>query len=199
VRRKALVGLALILGSAAIALAVWLRRGPAYLDEVLAGHGLAGPFATFVVDSIKTMNVKKFDVVEISSHNGEVLFQVTIVPSAHSSFEQFSAQRLYQIDRQFSRETSPYPGSVSNNTQCPAEFLPEKKTLEGQGWTGILVRTFANSRKIFGVCDSSEQHFAVAELILLCTHSGTIYDLTVFAPLDEKQVLEVLPSVKCGK
>jgi hypothetical protein len=190
--------LLIILIAAAAGTGAWWCRPIGFMDEALARHGLQTDFSTFIVSHTKKIPVKQFEVTEISAREGETQMQVLIIPGAKDSFPQYLSQRIFLVESQFNRGASPYPGAVSQNTECPAEYKPVKREIEGKGWKGLLVTTFANSRKLFGVCETGERHFETAQLILLCSESGTIFDLTVFTRLGEKSASEALTQVKCG-
>lgn len=167
------------------------------LTQVLVDKGLRSGLEEFVVKRTIRQTVKELPVTEFLAIRGDSEAKVTVIEQAGGSVERYLDQRVFEINSQFNRGVSPYPGAFSQQNQCPKEFTPVVQNASGQGWQGRLITTFANRRRQFGVCEEKERDFEVAILVFSCQKTGTIFDLTVFTPHGQRTPAEILKDVAC--
>ncbi len=178
--------------------AVYLWPGNANLKTALSHHGLSFKLESFKVSRESAQTVKSMNVVELLANAGSSEIQIRIVHDGRASFAHYTSQRQFQILSQFTRSASPYPGAASAETECPPDFIPKVEPAAGPGWSGTWLRTFANPRKLLGVCRTDERHFTVANLIILCETSGSMFDFTLFAAPGDEGMVDMLKEISCG-
>lgn len=185
-----------ILFSAALGTFWFMGRGDGLTDR-LQQKGLKTDFNRYKLSRETTHVVKEKPVTEWQAEADKNHLRVLVIENATSSFAQYVDQRVFDVNSQFNRGVSPYPGVVSQQNQCPEEFLPVVKVLSGAGWEGKLITTFANKRRQFGVCNEQEREFAVQNLLLLCPSRATIFDITIYSSLAGGSSFPPLPDMSC--
>lgn len=193
--RKKVIAAALILAAAAGSW-IFFSRG-SDLETLLRNYSLKGNFAGYSVVRESKVIVKGFPVTEAVATNGENEIKVTIIEKGGSSAANYIDQRLFQIHSQFNRGVSPYPGAISEHNTCPKEFFPIVENAESGGWIGKLVTLAANSRKQFGVCEEKERHYDAAILLVTCSTTGTLFDLTWITPKGQADPRALLKDAVC--
>ena len=168
------------------------------LTAALNRQGLSSRFDNFNVKRESSQPVKSMMVTELLAHAGPSELHISIIHGGQASFAHYTSQRQFQVLSQFTRSASPYPGAASASTECPAEFVPKAEAVAGPGWKGTWLRTFANSRKLLGVCRLEERHFTVANLIILCETNQSVFDFTLFAAPGDEAMVDTLKDISCG-
>ncbi len=175
--------IALAAAATAVALGILpFATGGDSLESRVRDKGLsAGDLGGFKLKRETTHNIKGKTVTEIHAAGaGGTEIKLTVIENARDSAVAYTDQRVFDLNSQFNRGVSPYPGVVSQLQQCPQSFLPRVQSAAGAGWEGRTISLFANSRRQFGVCEEKERTFDVTVLILTCAKSGHIFDFTVF-------------------
>ncbi len=175
----------------------WFLNRAGDLEKTVNSLGLKGKFAGFAITRQSVHEVKGHRVTELMAGKDVSEVRLTVIEQGGSASSNYIEQRLFQINSQFNSGVSPYPGAVSKKNACPPDFEPVVEKIDESGWTGRLILTFANQRKLLGVCEESERHFDVAILILMCKGRGTIFDITAFTPLSAAGSRSLLRDVVC--
>lgn len=182
-KRIQIAGILIAISTSVAAGAYFWWPGRDGLAERLVKKGLHGDFAGFTVTRETAYAVKNKPVTEWLATQDRAEMRVLVIENAADSFAQYLDQRVFDVNSQFNRGVSPYPGVVSQQNQCPKEFLPKVETISGPGWEGKKISTFANRRKQFGVCNEQEREFTVQILVFRCLTRPTIFDLTLYSSL----------------
>jgi hypothetical protein len=79
---------------------------------------------------------------------------------------------------------SPYPGPISNEIECPADFLPQKKFIENDLAFEAVYSLFSSKRLTFGVCAPDLAAYRATYALIYCKHSKKFYEIRYFVPLE---------------
>lgn len=183
-----------------VLLAVVFGKSRSDLGEILRQFGLVSGFHGFIIKQINENRIKDKLVVRLEgARESEHLRATIILGMDENEWKTYAKQRKFEIDNSYGRGELPYPGAVSQRIGCPAEFIPTIVLAKGEGWTGYLARTLANSRLQIGVCDAAEDSFHAAILLLYCSSQKKVFELQSFWPGGADDNVEILRRLACAE
>jgi hypothetical protein len=94
--------------------------------------------------------------------------------------ERYLIEEPALFENVFDPKPAPYFSVPSNKTNCPIEFrpLPGKSNNESTGKKSF--KTFANSRKVFGICDSSSRYYVYYKVFMYCPLKSTFLNIDYY-------------------
>ncbi len=170
---------------------------PKSIVEQLKSKGISVPLDGFTVKSFETRKASGLSVTDMESENGNSLFRLELTAGMQEKLaELYLEEKKVGIESLFIAQPAHYPGLVTREVDCPAEFQPEKGTIGDM--TYYLM--YAGERFSFGVCTQDLVKYRSAVGLLYCKDKKTFVETKLFFPADsfnKDRALEVLGSVQC--
>lgn len=84
------------------------------------------------------------------------------------------------IEASYEPQTVPYPGMISKDIKCDPQYLPKQTRSEGMEWDVRVFDLYANERKVYGACLTSQVKFRSYYALVVCKKSGRFYEVKYF-------------------
>lgn len=179
----------LVITAAAILVAALIRSLESAKKFALEGVELNSPLTNFKIVDARQFEARGTVVTEVTAQGGDMWVSARSFKLGTLSADSYFDQRMFQIDSEYTRGKSPYEGAISATKTCPEKFLPNVKSISGNGWSGHRISSIANSRRQVGVCVDSESVYRAEIWLFTCTSSQTIFDIQIFRGMDDNPIL----------
>lgn len=109
------------------------------------------------------------------SYDGRVLDIQVRTPVEKTKALEAMVQERHRFESVFQVQRLPYPGSVTQTSDCPGRTNPAIEILDLQnGGPRLSVKVATNARFVFGGCGESEQVYDLMELMFHCEKEAAL-------------------------
>ncbi|MFZ2026560.1 MAG: hypothetical protein WAV30_04715 [Microgenomates group bacterium] len=106
--------------------------------------------------------------------------------------------KIMNIESLYETAKSPYPGALSNEIECGAEYRPKIGRITVNNTSMTYVEGYLNERFQLGSCLKDELKYKSHLLLFHCISQQKWYQFEIIAPLDkEGQNRKIIDSITC--
>lgn len=156
------------------------------------------PLKDFVVKSTETREVSGLSVTDIEAENNDALLRLELVRGMNEKLASlYLEEKEVGIESLFLTQPAHYPGAITREVECPAQFHPEKGDIRGMAYYIM----YANERFFYGVCAQELVKYRSIMGLRYCKEQKTFVEAKLFFPpeiFNKDRALELLGSFQCS-
>ena len=133
---------------------------------------------------------------------GDVIVRVDVRSDVDpEASEDYIKGRIAGMKALYDNIRSPYPGLLSNEIECDAEYKPSYDDVKTA--SGLVVKRisgYLNDRMVFGSCQKDQAVYRGEMVLFACADRRQLYQLEFIAPLESYSVDEtnlIIGSITC--
>ncbi|MNL15171.1 hypothetical protein D3C87_1361440 [compost metagenome] len=108
-------------------------------------------------------------------------FDVTLVKNVDRvAGERYLIEEPALFESVFDPKPAPYFSVPNNKTNCPIDIRPQHGKGNNESAVKKYFKTFANSRKVFGLCESSPMYYVYYKVFMYCPSTAAFLNIDYY-------------------
>ena len=170
---------------------------PRSIAAQLRAGGVSTPLNAFTLKSVDMRKASSVSVTNVDAESSGTQLHLEITQGMEEKLaELYLEEEKVGIESLFVAQPAHYPGVITREVDCSAEFQPEKGTV---GDTAYYIM-YANERFSYGICAQDLAKYRSVVGLLYCKNRKTFVETKLFFPIetfDKDQALGLLKSFQC--
>ena len=122
--------------------------------------------------------LKNLNIGQLKEQNLDNIFlKGIILKKTENESKSYIDRKITMIKSIYGEYNVPYPGPLTNKFECDQKYMPKEVTFDN---LKKVVETYANDRKIIGICDLDQITYKKIHFFFYCPKQSKLLELEIF-------------------